>query len=161
MSFIPQEELQGKERLSLAPMIDFLFLMLMFFATLAVSRIAVKNTDIDLVKIRPEENSFPDSFSEKKVITLNISQDGTYQWVTDVRDHPFSTAEEIAHELKNQYQKGLLPQEKSLTYILLRIDKEAMWEPILKLIFAVRDAGFEIHPAYEPETEVALYTENK
>ena len=34
MSFIPDDELKGKRTPSLAPMIDFLFLMLMFFASL-------------------------------------------------------------------------------------------------------------------------------
>ena len=62
-----------------------------------------------------------------------------------------STPEEIQQELNLQYQKGLLPEDKMQTQILLKIDKNATWEPILKAIFAIRDAGFEVRPVYEPE----------
>jgi hypothetical protein len=70
-----------------------------------------------------------------------------------MKDYPLASAKEVADELSSQYQQGLLPQEKGLTYILLRIDRQAMWEPILKLLFAVREIGFEVHPVYEPEME--------
>lgn len=157
MSFIPQEELQGREKLNLAPMIDFLFLMLMFFATLAITRVAVKKTDIDLVKITSEVKNNSSSFPEHKILNFNITQEGTYQWVTDIREYSFTTAEEIIKELQNQYQKGLLPKEKDFTHILLRIDKNAKWEPILQLIFSIRNAGFDVHPVY---TEMNSKPEN-
>ena len=51
MSFLSEEELKGKEGINLAPMIDFLFLMLVFFASLAISRVTTRDTDIDLVEI--------------------------------------------------------------------------------------------------------------
>ena len=62
-----------------------------------------------------------------------------------------NSPDEIKDELLKQYDKGILPEDKLLTQVLLKIDKNATWEPILKAIFAIRDAGFEVRPVYEPE----------
>lgn len=151
MSFIPEEELKSKATLNLAPMIDFLFLMLMFFATLAVSRITTKDTDINLVEIKPESHlSLKPSTSDLNVINISINEDGHYKWVTEVHDYPMASAEEIKEELTKEYDKGLFPEDKTLTQVLLKIDKNAKWEPILQALFAIREAGFEVRPVYEP-----------
>ncbi len=150
MSFIPTEE--QRDRLNLAPMLDFLFLMLVFFATIAVSRASTQDTNIDLVKVQPETKaSSANPTADKKIIMVSVNAEGKYQWITEMRDYPMETEAEIAKELKNQYSQGLLPEDKEKTQVLVRIDKEAKWEPILKLIFAIRDAGFTVHPVYEPE----------
>lgn len=153
MSFLDDQDLQQRGNFNFAPMVDFLFLMLMFFASLAVSRVIAKDTSIDLVHIQAEKNGSAEAKKEEeyKLITININENGSYQWATDVRDHEMDSADAIANELKNQYQRGMLPKDKDLTHVMLRIDKKAQWEPILKVIFAIRDAGFEVHPVYEPE----------
>lgn len=152
MSFIPDEELKGRQSLNLAPMIDFLFLLLMFFATLAVTRITTKDTDIKLVEIKPETSAATSyGNSDIKIISLTINSDGKYKWVTDVKDYPMNSAEDIKEELLKQHEKGILPENKDQTQVLLKIDKQATWEPILQAIFAVREAGFDIRPVYEPE----------
>ncbi len=152
MSFVPEEALHPRTGFNFAPMIDFLFLMVVFFACLAVSRIQTKDTDIDLVKIY-ENNSeqASNADSEYKILNISINNKGEYKWVTEIRDYPMPQAEDIANELLNQYQKGLLPENKLKTQVLLKIDKEAMWDPILQAIFAIRDAGFEVRPVYLPD----------
>lgn len=133
-------------------MIDFLFLMLMFFACLAISRVTTKDTEIDLVNASPQTTTVvSDATSDLKVINISITEDGKYKWITEIRDYIMSTPESIASELKVQYEKGILPAERMNTQVLLKIDKQARWEPILKAIFAIRDAGFEVHPVYLPE----------
>ncbi len=152
MSFIPEDELKPKLAINFAPMIDFLFLMVVFFACLAVSRITTKDLDIDLVKIRDENVERPsNSDYDYKVVNISINEQGEYNWVTEIRDYPMTLAQDIAQELLNQYKKGLLPENKLKTQVLLKIDKSAKWEPILQAIFAVRDAGFEVHPVYLPD----------
>jgi biopolymer transport protein ExbD len=152
MSFVPEDELKNRSGMNMAPMIDFLFLMLMFFATLAISRITTKDTEIDLVEVKPEnKTAVVEGSDEYKIITISINSRGEYQWVTEIRDYQMEDPQEIAQELNNQYEKGLLPEDKLKTQVFLKIDKAAQWEPILKVIFAVRDAGFEVRPVYEPE----------
>lgn len=154
MTFAPREEAFSQRSINLAPMIDFLFLMLMFFASLAVTRIATRDTDIDLVEVRPEptkEAAVGDA--DAHTIHLSVTAAGDYKWVTSVKDYRLSTSDEIQKELVQQYEKGLLPPDKSKTRVLMRIDREAHWEPILKAIFAVREAGFDVHPVYEPSNE--------
>jgi biopolymer transport protein ExbD len=161
MSFLNEEDLKGSS-INLAPMIDFLFLMVVFFATMAVSRIATKDTEIELVKIEPSGDATASQQNlENKVINIAISESGEYKWVTEIHDYRMESAKEIGAELRVQHQRGLLPEDKSKTKVLLKIDKKAEWEPILKVIFAVKEQGFEVRPVYEPEenkdkTEVAL-----
>ncbi len=152
MSFIPEDEMRPKMGFNFAPMIDFLFLMVAFFACLAVSRITTKDTDIQLVKIKEETNlQAMNQDYEYKMVTVNINERGDYNWITEIRDYPMSDASAISDELLKQYQKGILPEDKLKTQVLLKIDKDATWEPILKAIFAIRDAGFEVRPVYEPD----------
>lgn len=153
MSYLPEEELRAREGLNLAPMIDFLFLMLMFFASLAVSRATTKDTDIDLVEAKSgAEKVESKRQTDYKVITINIGSEGDYKWVTDIRDYAMAEPGDIQKELLSQYQKGLLNQDKLKTQVMLRIDKNAKWDPILKAILAIREAGFEVRPVYTEET---------
>ena len=153
MVFIPEEELKNPKGINLAPMIDFLFLMLVFFASLAISRVSTKDTAIDLVKVQPDSVVSETKESQYKIVNLSISADNEYRWTTDIRDYAMDTEMDVYDELIRQYEKGILPADPSHTKVLVKIDKAASWEPILKLIFAVRDAGFDIYPVYEPEDE--------
>src|SRR4051812_44376490 len=110
MSFVSTEEIKAGMGLNLAPMIDFLFLMLMFFACLAITRVTTKDTDVELVEAKPStHSSMVLHDAEMKVININIDSAGQYKWVTDIRDYMLHTPEEIAQELQLQYKKGILP----------------------------------------------------
>lgn len=150
MTFIPDEELKDQGGLTLAPMIDFLFLMLAIFASLAVSRIVMRETEIELVKSTSEAGSRTTPTHEFKLIHITVAEDGSYKWVTEIRDYPMSTADEIALELIRQKSQGLLPEDPLKTQVLLNIDQKARWEPILNVMLAIKEAGFEIRPVYEP-----------
>lgn len=151
MTYVPQDELRTQGGFTMAPMIDFLFLMMAIFASLAVSRIVMKDTEIELVQSVHDHSSPMSMAQEYKLINISISEDGSYKWITEVRDHPMESAERIASELESQYAKGLLPEDKLRTQILLKIDRQARWEPILNVLLAIREAGFEVRPVYEPE----------
>ena len=157
MSFIPSDEIRGGKTQSLAPMIDFLFLMLMFFATLAVSRVTTRDTEINLVEVKPETTQVAESAeNEFKVVNLCITEEGDYKWITELRDYPMQDEQAVALELHKRYENGLLPQDRERTQVLLRIDKAAPWEPILRVIFAIREAGFDVHPVYIPDEQGSL-----
>ncbi|MCH9609960.1 MAG: hypothetical protein S4CHLAM81_12580 [Chlamydiales bacterium] len=151
MSYVPQDELKGQGGFTMAPMLDFLFLMMAIFASLAVSRIVMRDTDIELVQSSLDSTSTINSAQDYKLISISVAEDGSYKWITEVRDHPMETADEIATELESQYQKGLLPEDRLRTQILLKIDRDAKWEPILNVLLAIRESGFEVRPVYEPE----------
>lgn len=155
MSFIPVEEFKDKGGINLAPMIDFLFLMLVFFASLAISRVATKDLDINLVKIQEESSSTISNINtEQKNIHISITSDGNYKWSTDLNDYYMQTPEEITKELETQYNRGFLPQNRNLTKVMLKIDKDAPWEPIATLIYGVRNIGFDIKPIYQVDETV-------
>lgn len=150
MDLIPKEE-QGI-RFNFAPMIDFLFLMLALFATLAVSRATLFDTHIDLVKKQKESEQKPiHTQSEMSYINIGITDSGAYQWITEVSSHLMENHEKIKDEIYRQYAMGLLPKDKAKTKILLHIDKDASWEKIADLLFSIRKTGFEVCPIYEQD----------
>lgn len=130
-------------------MIDFLFLMLALFATLAVSRAALYDAEVELVELKPEKGAASLRAKEIQQINLSISSTGGYKWLTEFQEHPMETVQAIQEELSRQYQLGALPQDKSKTEVLLHIDRKAPWEPIAKVIFAIREIGFNARPVYD------------
>ncbi len=151
MELIPQEELKSGHNFNFAPMIDFLFLMLALFATLAVSRAALLDTEVKLAELTPEKHAeHSKAKPERHLVHVSVSADGKYKWLTEFQEYPMNTALEIQEELARQYKLGVLPQERTQTEVLLHIDKRAPWEPIATLIFSVREVGFQARPVYEP-----------
>jgi len=148
--FIPEEQLKPKLGINLAPMIDFLFLMLAFFATLAITRATLFDTKLDLAKLEKEKNASLVYENEISQINISISKDGKYKWITEIKDYAMKDTQEIQNEIFHHYNIGAIPKEKEKTQILLHIDKDAPWEKIAKLIFAVRETGFEAFPIYKP-----------
>lgn len=152
MSFISEDDIRGNNGVNLAPMIDFLFLMVVFFASLAVSRITLKETELELVKLKSDKHASshkPDN--DHKIINITVAADGSYKWVTEIHDYSMESAQSIAKELRTQYGKGLLGSDKKKTHVLLKIDKQAQWAPILQVVFAIKEEGFDVRPVYEPE----------
>jgi len=144
---IPEEELNKSHGFNFAPMIDFLFLMLALFATLAMSRAVLSDTEISLAELKAEKGA--SAKSELHAIHLSINAEGKYKWLTEFQEYPMETSLAIQEELSRQYQLGALPQNRTQTEILLHIDKKAPWEPIAQAIFAVREVGFTARPVYE------------
>jgi biopolymer transport protein ExbD len=154
MSFLPDEAFKSQGRFSMAPMVDFLFLMLLFFVTLAVARDHTHATHIELVEVDSKASSSvaaaeTDS-APLKVIHIAIAESGSYQWQFNSHLYELSTPAELQHELLQQYEKGHLPADKSQTQLLLSIDQKARWEAILPAMMAIRDAGFDVYPVYQP-----------
>lgn len=153
MELIPHDELKGGQTFNFAPMIDFLFLMLALFATLAVSRAALYDSEVKLVELKPEAHATSQRKKESSQVNLSISAAGNVKWLTDFNEYSMETVKAVQEELTRQHAIGVLPQDKEKTDVLLHIDRSAPWEPIAKLIFAVREVGFNAHPVYEPFEE--------
>lgn len=149
MSLIPDEELQRHNHLNLAPMIDFLFLIVAVFAVIAVTRASLFDREINLVKVHTKMSSA--TAQDRYTVHLSINDKGEYKWITEFNEYLISSPTDVQIELKKQQELGLLPKDTLKTQVLLHIDKQAMWEPIVQLIFAVKQAGFQIHPVYENE----------
>lgn len=150
MSIIPEEELKNSSSLNLAPMVDFLFLVVAVFATLAVTRAALFDNEINLVKLAPVNEQSPLMGNEEQyVINLSVNEKGQYKWIAEFNDYLIENVSGVRAELNKQQMLGLLPKDPSKTKILLHIDKAAQWEPIAQIIFTVKEAGFNIRPVYD------------
>jgi biopolymer transport protein ExbD len=157
MELIPHEELKPSSHFNFAPMIDFLFLMLALFATLAISRAALYDSEVSLVALKPEKDAKgikPKQHVQQ--INLSIDASGHYKWITEFQQYPMASIGAVQEELARQYATGALAQDKSKTEILLHIDKQAPWEPVANAIFAVRELGFSAHPVYTQSGGVGI-----
>ena len=153
MELIPYDDLKPHQSFNFAPMIDFLFLMLSFFATLAISRASLHDAEIDLVQLKREAGSeLLGSTRHSHQVNLSITEKGTYRWLTEFQDYPMDSVAAIQDELSRQYQLGALPQEKDQIEVLLHIDRKAPWDSIASAIFGVKELGFSARPVYEPIT---------
>ncbi|MES2272574.1 MAG: biopolymer transporter ExbD, partial [Chlamydiota bacterium] len=116
MELIPHDELKPVHSFNFAPMIDFLFLMLALFATLAVSRAALYDSEVKLVELKPE--SKPSSIPPKRdsnQINLSISETGSFKWLTEFQEYPMESVRAIQEELARQYKTGVIAQDKTKT----------------------------------------------
>lgn len=151
MSLIPEEELQRAQSINFAPMVDFLFLVIAVFATMAISRAALYDTEVNLVQVRPEkEASIVAKTAQPYLVNIGITENGQYKWLTEVNEFIMEGPESIRKELQKQQQLGLISKDPHETKILLHVDRNAKWEPVAQAIFSIREAGFPIHPVYEP-----------
>ena len=156
MSIIPEEELKNFSGLNLAPMVDFLFLVVAVFATLAVTKAALYDSEIKLVKVQSTSEDSPIlGQNDYYIVNLSVNEKGQYKWITEFNEYLIDGTQGIQLELKKQQDLGLLPKEKEKTKVLLHIDKNAKWEPISQIIFSIKQIGFDIHPVYDFEEDLA------
>lgn len=152
MSFLPEEDLKARVSLNLAPMIDFLFLMLVFFASLAISRVMTLETDVDLATVQSGASLGRESGASrpKQVISLSISSDGKYSWISQNQPLPMSSADEVIRNLQQKHRHGQSPEDRSKTEVFVKIDQNTRWQPIITLLSAVKRSGFPIYALYQP-----------
>ena len=149
MELVPKEELNKAPSFNFAPMIDFLFLMLALFATLAISRATLFDTEIELAKVNTaSEHEKIRTKTQIHLIHLSINAEGHYKWLTEFQEYPMDSVKAIQEELTRQYQLGVLPGEKGKTEVLLHIDQKAPWGMVADAIFAIRELGFNARPVY-------------
>lgn len=147
---IPEDQLRSQTKINLTSMIDFLFVMLCVFATLAVTRATLFDTHVSLVELNKGATSNQVIPAASCQINISIAENGSYKWITEVQDYAMPSIKEIQQELLHEHHLGLIPKEKSQTQIYLHIDRKASWEKIAQLLFAIREVGFDAHPIYLP-----------
>jgi biopolymer transport protein ExbD len=148
LELIPHDELKTVHSFNFAPMIDFLFLMLALFATLAVSRAALYDSEIDLVQMKAQKGAASLRAKDIHQVNLTITALGNFKWLTEFQEYPMESVQAIQEELARQHQIGALPQDKSKTEVLLHIDRKAPWGSVANAIFAIREVGFTARPVH-------------
>ena len=148
MDLIPDEELKTKGFFNLTAMVDFLFLVIALFATLAVTRTALFDSEISLAKVK-ESNSPQVNKGDFHIINLCIGKTGQYKWITEFNEYSLDGIPSILQELSKQQELGILPADKTLTKILLHIDKQTEWDPVAQLVYSLKQTGYLAHPVYE------------
>ncbi|MCI0382344.1 MAG: biopolymer transporter ExbD [Chlamydiae bacterium] len=153
MQIIPQEELEKQKTLNLTPMVDFLFLVLAIFAVLAITRTALYDSEVSLVKMTPGNIPGATSLSEPSsnyTIILTMNDAGKCKLITEINEFVFDSVASVKAELLKQEQMGIFPEEKEKIKVLLHIDRNAKWQSIAEVILAIKELGLQISPVYEP-----------
>ena len=147
MNLLPNEEIQEKALFNFAPMMDFLFLMMALFAVLAISRSSILDTNINLYE--NGRSSTQVASQETANISIVVNPLGEYKWISELNEYSLEDINKVQAEIIRRYELGLLPKNKQDTKILLHIDKNAPWQKIADLLFAIREIGFHPYPVYK------------
>jgi biopolymer transport protein ExbD len=129
-------------------MVDFLFLIVALFATLALTRTALFDSEIQLAKIK-ESDTTSTASENFHVVNLCVGKAGNYKWVTEFNEYTLEGIPAILQELSKQEQLGILPTNKGQTKILLHIDKQTEWDPVAQLVYSLKKTGYFAYPVYE------------
>lgn len=149
MSIIPEQQLKSNEKFNLAPMVDFLFLVLALLAVVAISRVSLYEMDVNLAKINSTEGATPSSsIPEKQLVNFSITSNGSYKITADSTELILSSSVDIKKELINLCETGFILKDKN-DVIFMHIDDKAPWNAIVEAIFAIKETGLSPHPVYE------------
>jgi biopolymer transport protein ExbD len=129
-------------------MVDFLFLVIAIFSVLAVTRTSIFDNSIELAKVA-SESSTQNTSTATYPIHISITEKGEYRWITEFNEYAMHNPSAILSELSAQKNLGLLPKEDNNVNIFLHIDKDAKWDPIVELIYALKKTSYSVHPVYE------------
>ena len=154
MNLVPDEELLGKSSFNLAPMVDFLFLIVAVFATLAVTRSTLFDSEVNLARVGQTDRNTQTKPGDYTLVNLAVTASGQYKWITEFHEYLMENLTSIEQELVKQEQLGLLPRDHHKTKVLLHVDKKAEWDPVIQLIFTLKQHVFQISPVYEMEESV-------
>lgn len=148
---IPEEEVKRQGSINLAPMVDFLFIVLAIFATVAVTRAHLFDAEVKLVQLdAPLGAGHALGDPSEHMVHLSVNKLGKYRWIRETNEFVLENSIALGRELQKQLEEGQLPKEKERTRVLLHIDRQAPWESVAQLIIAVRREGYAVHPVYEP-----------
>lgn len=148
MNLMPEEELTQRASVNLAPMVDFLFLILAVFAVLSITSSKVFLEDIDLAQSEDTLDSSIAQF-EPQQLHLFVNKDGQYLLQEDHSTLKFEKCKQVATTLQDRQIAGYLPKDTSQVSILLHIDKQAEWEHVMQLLVSLQNAGFTVQTVYQ------------
>lgn len=147
---IPEDELKHFEKGGWAPMVDFLFVIIIVFATIAITRNVVQDRELRLAQpLQQQKTTHQVQHNAVHVINLSINHLGRYKWLSNSNEIVFDSAKQLGERLISLRNQHRLPTQTDRVKILLYIDKTAPWQPIADAIFAVREAGYDVHPVYQ------------
>lgn len=150
MRFIKKEFMESRGGINLAPMVDFLFLVVAIFAVIAVTRTSIFDSQIHLAEINDTSEYHPlDTNREMYTVNISLSKEGKLKWLTESEDLAFGSPAEVSFQLDKMVDEGSLPEKREETRVLLHIDKEAQWDPIVNLVQTLNQAGYSPHPVYQ------------
>ena len=115
-----------EESFQMTPMIDMVFLLLVFFMCVSTLAQADKNVALDLAE--SQESKVPEDLSDRGIISLN--KDGSI----------FLRSRSLALEEMKEQIKATLQRNPELE-IQLRVDRETRYADVKKVLEACAEAG--------------------
>ena len=119
---------QALESLSLTPLIDIVFLLLIFF--LVATRFAEEERELEVMLASASEAR--PLTSKPRELFINIDQEGRY----------FVTGKILAPDQLDEVLQSAWVNNPAGASVVIRADKRCRWEPIVAAMNACRKAGF-------------------
>jgi biopolymer transport protein ExbD len=124
----------GDPEFQVAPMVDVLLVLMLFFMAITSTEVLKKNKNLTLADAK---NAKPaDQTNHKNEIVVNVEWDGinnVAEFSLDQR--PYATAADMTGDLATAHQQN------PAAYILIRADKDVQYSNISDLLTACANAG--------------------
>ncbi len=125
----PEEE----PEFQIAPMIDILLVILVFFMSISSSEALEVNREVQLPVAEDTADDDGDNPGEMKInVDWNIIANAG---VIEYRENPFGSADELRPQIEERFRAN------PLLRVLIRADKGVPWEYTRELLKAVGDTG--------------------
>jgi biopolymer transport protein ExbD len=146
MNLLPDEDMSHRASINLAPMVDFLFLILAVFAVLSITSSKMFVEEIELAQT--DEVNEAISYADQEPLHLFVNKEGEYILQKDNTPYKFFRCQHLNHELQKMRSSGELPYDPKKVSILLHIDKQAEWESVMQLLLSLQNGGYQVQTVY-------------
>jgi biopolymer transport protein ExbD len=125
------DEGKKKARIEIIPLIDVIFFLLATFVLFTLSLDKIRAIPVQLPVSQPSTNSKPD----EELVTLQVSDTGTYYWKVGTASAELISVNEIVPRLQN------LKAQNTNARVLIAGDNLARFGPTVLALDEVRNAG--------------------
>ncbi|MBN2803982.1 MAG: biopolymer transporter ExbD [Deltaproteobacteria bacterium] len=126
MNFNPDEKSKGISTIELTPLVDVVFLLLIFFL-LTATYVKNPNIDIDLPKATPQE-----TFTKDNDLTIAIKKDGTIRY-----DNDSVSILKLKEIFENKIKKG-----GKNAVVIVKADKGSTHGRVVEVMDLAKSSGF-------------------
>lgn len=151
MSLIPEEELKKQQGLNLAPMVDFLFLIIAVLACMALTHAFLFDSDLKLAQIN-ESAAHNSPTDPKGILHLSLDSQGSCRWLLESALPQPTELSRLSEDVMTFRTLGLFPSSGEVK-IFLHIDQHVEWGQAVNAILTARQTGLAVHPVFESQAK--------
>ncbi len=147
MSLIPDEELNCQRGMNLAPMVDFLFLIIAILSTMVLTKAFLFDSNLEMAKVQTSQE-LAQNTDPRGLLHLALDPSGNCRWLLENAAPKATELTHLSEDVQAFQKLGLFPSSDNVK-IFLHIDSHTEWGTAINAILAARETGYSVHPVFE------------